>query len=102
MAVSVDDSGKICGFGSASSFNIYCLKDKSWSPARAVPVDRSSPVSGEEHRRHIENLVRSLSGCGRVITREIGELPSHLLSESNVEVILDKGYPEEVLQRLSL
>lgn len=102
VAVSVDDSGKICGFGSASSFNIYCLKDKSWIPARTVPVDRSSPVSGEEHRRHIENLVRSLSGCGRVITREIGELPSHLLSESDVEVILDKGYPEEVLQRLSL
>lgn len=101
VAVSVDDSGRICGFGSAASFLIYSIREDERKLIRTVPVDRSAPVSGDDHKRHIERIIESLSGCGRIITREIGEMPSRMLSGSDVSVVLDKGDPEEALSRLS-
>lgn len=101
VAVSVDDAGRICGFGSAASFLIYSIREDERRLVRTVPVDRSAPVSGDDHKRHIERIIESLSGCGRIITREIGEMPSRMLSGSDASIVLDKGDPEEALSRLS-
>ena len=101
IAVSVDDAGSICGFGNAASFLIYSIREDERRLVRTVPVDRSAQVSGDDHKRHIERIIESLSGCGRIVTREIGEMPSRMLSGSDVSIVLDKGDPEEALSRLS-
>lgn len=100
VAVAIDTYGKICGFGSASSFRVYSLDTDGIHLLRDIPVDRTSPVSGDEHKLHIMRILESLSGCGRVIAREIGELPSRMLSESDIEMILDKGDPSKALEHL--
>lgn len=101
IAVSVDDAGSICGFGNAASFLIYSIREDERRLVRTVPVDRSAQVSSDDHKRHIERIIESLSGCGRIVTREIGEMPSRMLSGSDVSIVLDKGDPEEALSRLS-
>ena len=100
VAVAIDTYGKICGFGSASSFRVYSLDTDGIHLLRDIPVDRTSPVSGDEHKLHIMRILESLSGCGRIIAREIGELPSRMLSESDIEMILDKGDPSKALEHL--
>lgn len=100
VAVAIDTYGKICGFGSASSFRVYSLDTDGIHLLRDIPVDRTSPVSGDKHKLHIMRILESLSGCGRVIAREIGELPSRMLSESDIEMILDKGDPSKALEHL--
>lgn len=100
VAIAVDASDRICGFGSASSFRVYSLDIDGIHLLRKIPVDRTSPVSGDDHRLHIVHILESLSGCGRIIAREIGELPSRMLSESNIEIILDKGDPLQALEHI--
>lgn len=100
-AVAIDASGRICGFGSASSFRVYSLDSSGIRQLRDIPVDRTTPVSGDDHKIHIVRILESLSGCGRVIVREIGELPSRMLSESDIEIVLDKGDPLQALERLA-
>lgn len=92
VAVASSDGETVdSGFGNASRFRIYATDGNTCRFLRDVPVDRTEGVAGQGHRRHIENIVRSLDGCGTVIVKEIGDLPSRTLSELGIRVVVTGG-----------
>lgn len=98
IAVATADGRTVGGFGSASAFRIYATDGGTCRFLREVPVDLSSPVSGESHRRHLEDIVRNVSACGAVIVSEIGPMPSGMLSDAGVRVIRAEGDINEAVR----
>ena len=95
---SSDGENADSGFGNAARFLIF---DADGRLLGDVPVDRGEGVSGESHRRHIESVASSLGDCGNVIVNEIGPLPSKVLKNIGVNVIIDEGPAEECVLRAS-
>ncbi len=79
------------GFGNASVFRVY--RSTPYGPAfiRDIHVDRSSPIAGGSHREHIRVIVESISDCGNVIVREIGDLPRKTLSNLAIRIVISDG-----------
>ncbi len=99
VAVATNDGSTVGGFGSASQFRIFATDGGTCRFLREIPVDRSNPVSGDGHRIHIERIVESLDGCGSVIVREIGEMPSEMLASAGIRLLKDKGDINEAVRR---
>ncbi|MDO5862236.1 MAG: Fe-only nitrogenase accessory AnfO family protein, partial [Thermoplasmata archaeon] len=98
VAVATNDGKTVGGFGSASSFRIYATDGGTCRFLREVPVDRSAPVSGDGHREHIDRIIKSLEGCGTVIVKEIGEMPSNRLRGSGVGIVKARGDVNEAVR----
>ena len=86
------------GFGNARRFLIF---DSDGKLLGEVPVDRGEGVSGESHRRYIESIASSLGDCGYLLVTEIGPLPSKVLKNIGINVIIDKGPASECVLRAS-
>lgn len=91
VAVATDDGRTVGGFGNSSAFKVFATDGGTCRFLRDVPVDLSLPVSGGSHREHIESIVSSLGGCGTVVVREIGEMPSRMLDSRGVRVVISSG-----------
>lgn len=101
VAVATSDGSKVdCGFGSCPSFMIYDLSGDAPRCVETVPIDVSASVSGGNHRAHIESIIDSLSGCGRIVVKEIGPMPMRTLSNLKIEVIVSDGDVTQVLGSL--
>ena len=99
VAVATSDGKNVnCGFGNASEFRIYATDGNTVRFLRTVAVDRSGPVSGRDHREHIESIIRQLGDCGTVIVEEIGPMPSRILSELGVRVVMTQGDVNEAVR----
>lgn len=89
---------KICGFGNAQSILIYSIDHGVPTLVRTVDVDGSAPVSGDEHKNHISGIVSSIKDCSTVIVKEIGPLPSRMLSESGMRIVQAEGDAEQAVR----
>ena len=100
VAVATSDGKNVnCGFGNASEFRIYATDGNTVRFLKTVPIDRSSTVAGQDHRHHIETIVRQLDGCGTVIVEEIGPMPSKLLAGLGIKVVITQGDVNESVRK---
>ncbi len=100
VAVASSDGKTVnSGFGNASEFRIYATDGDTVRFLRTVPIDRSGTVAGKDHRDHIESIIRQLEDCGTVIVEEIGPMPSRILSELGVKVIITQGDVNEAVRQ---
>jgi nitrogen fixation protein NifB len=79
------------GFGNASEFRIYATDGDTVRFLKTVEIDRSGTVAGEDHRQHIQSIVSKLKDCGTVIVEEIGPMPTRILAELGVKVVIASG-----------
>lgn len=92
IAVATSDGKNInSGFGNASRFDIYHISSNKVEFLRTLNVDRSRPVGGASHKKHIEDLIEQLSDCEIIIVKEIGHMPMRLLSTSGRTVCIREG-----------
>ena len=99
-AVATSDGKKAdCGFGNAPGFALFRSNGIKCDPIGEVAVERSSDVSGQSHRRHIESVMSSLGDCGCVIVTEIGDMPEKTLRNAGIKVVIDSGPAEECVLR---
>ena len=100
VAVATSDGKNVnCGFGNASEFRIYATDGNTIRFLKTVAIDRSGPVAGKDHREHIESIIRQLEDCGTVIAEEIGPMPSKILSDLGVRVVITQGDVNEAVRR---
>jgi len=100
VAVATSDGKNVnSGFGNASEFRIYATDGNTVRFLKTVAVDRSGSVAGKDHRDHIESIIRQLEDCGTVIVEEIGPMPSRILSELGVNVVITQGDVNEAVRR---
>ena len=100
VAVATSDGKNVnSGFGNASEFRIYATDGSTVRFLKTVAVDRSGSVAGKDHRDHIESIIRQLEDCGTVIVEEIGPMPSKILSELGVNVVITHGDVNEAVRR---
>ncbi len=98
VAVATSDGRNVnSGFGNASEFRIYATDGGTVRFLRTIAVDRSSTVAGNDHRTHIESIVRKLEDCGTVIVEEIGPMPSKILSNLGIKVVITQGDVHEAI-----
>ena len=101
VAVATSDGASVDeGFGSTPMFFVYDVSGSSPLLLRKVPVDRSSPASGIGHREHIASIAESLGDCGCVIAAEIGHMPSRMLSDLGIRVVISNGSVADALRGL--
>ena len=79
------------GFGNATVFRVYRKTGSAVEQVGEIRVDTSSPTAGGSHRAHIRAIVDSLGDCGNVVVREIGEMPSRMLADAGVTVLISDG-----------
>ena len=79
------------GFGNAHSFYIYSITSGSHKLVRRADVNLNHSVSGSDHRKHIESIVDSIRDCNTVVVKEIGPLPSKVLENIGMRVIIFEG-----------
>ena len=100
VAVATSDGKNVnSGFGNASEFRIYATDGNTVRFLKTVAVDRSGSVAGRDHKEHIESIIRQLEDCGTVIVEEIGPMPSKILSELGVNVVITQGDVNEAVRR---
>ncbi|MBQ9689023.1 MAG: nitrogenase cofactor biosynthesis protein NifB [Candidatus Methanomethylophilaceae archaeon] len=100
VAVATSDGKNVnSGFGNASEFRIYATDGNTVRFLKTVAVDRSGSVAGKDHRDHIESIIRQLEDCGTVIVEEIGPMPSKILSELGVRVVITQGDVNEAVRK---
>ena len=100
VAVATSDGKNVnSGFGNASEFRIYATDGNTVRFLKTVAVDRSGSVAGKDHRDHIESIIRQLEDCGTVIVEEIGPMPSRILSELGVRVVITQGDVNEAVRK---
>jgi len=100
VAVATSDGKNVnSGFGNASEFRIYATNGNTVRFLKTVAVDRSGSVAGKDHRDHIESIIRQLEDCGTVIVEEIGPMPSKILSELDVRVVITQGDVNEAVRK---
>jgi len=92
VAIATSD-GKIVdsGFGNASRFDVYSVKNGEAEFLRTVIIDTSKQVAGGSHREHIESTADLLNDCSVIIVKEIGHMPSKLLAERGKTVRIFDG-----------
>ncbi len=102
VAVASSDGESVdCGFGSAPSFYIYDISSGQPALVRKACIDLSSQSSGEEHRAHIRSIVDSVRDCKHVVVREIGPMPSKVLSNMGIEVVIASGSISDALKPIA-
>ena len=100
VAVATSDGKTVnSGFGNASEFRIYATDGGTVRFLKTVAIDRSGTVAGEDHRKHIESIIRQLEGCGTVIVEEIGPMPSKILNGMGVKVIISQNDVHEAIRQ---
>ncbi len=85
------------GFGNASVFKVYRSTPDGPAFIRDVHVDRSSPAAGESHREHVRAIMESISDCGNVVVREIGDMPRKTLFNLAVRIVISDGTVSDVV-----
>lgn len=92
FAVATSDGTSVdSGFGNSRSFHIYRRIDDTFTRMEIRDITDDESVSGENHRKHIENVVKSIGDCGTVVVKEIGHLPSKVLSNLGINVLVTEG-----------
>ena len=92
FAVASSDGERVdSGFGNATVFRVYRKTGSAVEQVGEIRVDTSSPTAGGSHRAHIRAIVDSLGDCGNVVVREIGEMPSRMLADAGVTVLISDG-----------
>jgi len=100
VAVATSDGKTVnSGLGNASEFRIYATDGDTVRFLKTVAIDRSETVAGEDHRNHIESIIRKLEGCGTVIAEEIGPMPSKILKSMGVKVYLSQGDVNDAIRQ---
>ena len=79
------------GFGNATVFRVYRKTGSAVEQVGEIRVDTSSPTAGGSHRAHIRAILDSLGDCGNVVVMEIGEMPSRMLADAGVRVLIYDG-----------
>lgn len=103
VAVASSDGENVdCGFGSAPSFYIYDISSGQPSLVRKADIDLSAQSSGEEHRAHIRSVVDSVKDCKHVVAREIGPMPSKVLSNMEIEIVIASGSISDALRSIAI
>ncbi len=100
VAVATSDGVNVnSGFGNASEFRIYATDGGTVRFLKTVAIDRSGTVAGEDHRKHIESIIRQLEGCGTIIVEEMGPMPSKILASMGIKVIITQGDVHEAIRK---
>lgn len=100
VAVATTDGVNVdSGFGNAPSFIIYKVSSDGAAEIRRVPADVNLPTAGDSHRDRIRAIAESLGDCGTVVVREIGDMPSRMLSDMGITVRIFDGPVSEALSR---
>ena len=100
VAVATSDGVNVnSGFGNASEFRIYATDGGTVRFLKTVAIDRSGTVAGEDHRKHIESIIRQLEGCGTIIVEEMGPMPSKILASIGIKVIITQGDVHEAIRK---
>ena len=99
VAVASSDGKTVdSGFGNAKVFRIYATDGGTCRFLEERPVKDDETVAGDSHRKHIEAIVDSINDCGTVIVREIGPLPSKVLKNLGMKVIVSEGDVERAVR----
>ena len=102
VAVATSDGKTVnSGFGNASEFRIYATDGNTVRFLRTMPIDRSETVAGQDHRHHIESIVKQIGECGTVIVEEIGPMPSKILASLGIKVVISGGDINEAVRQTS-
>ncbi len=100
VAVATSDGKTVnSGFGNASEFRIYATDGNTVRFLRTVPIDRSETVAGQDHRHHIESIVKEIGECSTVIVEEIGPMPSKILSNMGIKIVIADGDVLEAIRQ---
>ena len=92
VAVATSDGINVeYGFGNAKEFWIYSLHDGIWTHVDTVRFNLDSPVAGESHRDHISRMVRGIQGCKAVVVKEIGPMPTKVLTAHGMGIVIADG-----------
>ena len=92
IAVASNDGSTVnAGFGNAQSFYIYSVSSGSPELIRRADVNLNRSVSGSDHKKHIEGIVDLLGDCNTVVVKEIGPLPSKVLENIGIRVVIFEG-----------
>jgi nitrogen fixation protein NifB len=92
VAVATSDGKNVdSGFGNASRFDIYSVKNGEAVFRRTVGIDTTRQVAGEAHKEHIENIADLLDDCSVIVVKEIGPMPSKLLAKRGKAVRIYSG-----------
>ncbi len=99
VAVATDDGVHVNrGFGNASEFRFYSLKDK--KEVGKVSVDLSGSVAGQSHRDHIASVLMSLNAPKYIAVSEIGHYPEELIAGQGIRLVVSKEKIADLLARL--
>ena len=92
VAVATSDGENVdSGFGNASRFDVYAVKNGKGEFLRTVRMDTSKEVAGNSHKEHIENIADLLNDCSVIIVKEIGPMPSKLLEKRGKTILIFSG-----------
>ena len=99
VAVATDDGVNVNrGFGNASEFRFYSLKDG--KEVGKVSVDLSAGVAGKGHREHLQSVLVSLNAPKYIAVSEIGHYPEELIKGQGIRLLVTKERIEDLLARL--
>lgn len=99
VAVAIGKDGKIGGFGNSGSFRIFATDGGTCRFLDESSVDLTSSVCGDDHRAHINRILKSIRGCGTVIVKEIGEMPMTELAKRGIRVVKTDGDINDAVRR---
>jgi len=92
VAVATSDGKAVdSGFGNALRFDVYSIANGEAEFIRTVAVDTSKQVAGKPHKEHIENIADLLNDCSIFVVKEIGHMPSKLLTERGKTIRIFRG-----------
>ena len=92
IAIASSDGNNIDrGFGNTEKFYIYSAKGENSTFLRTVDIDTDLQIAGTYHKEHLIKVIESLKDCRIIIVKEIGPLPSKMLSARNKIVCIASG-----------
>jgi len=92
IAIASSDGNNIDrGFGNTEKFYIYSAKGENSTFLRIVDIDTDLQIAGTYHKEHLIKVIESLKDCRIIIVKEIGPLPSKMLSARNKIVCIASG-----------
>ena len=92
IAVATSDGKNIdSGFGNASRFDVYSVKNSDMRFERTVEVDSTKEVAGTSHKEHIEDIANLINDCRFVVVKEIGSMPSNILTKRGKVICIRSG-----------
>ena len=92
IAIASSDGNNIDrGFGNTEKFYIYSAKGENSTFLRTVDIDTDLQIAGTYHKEHLIKVIESLKDCRIIIVKEIGPLPSKMLSARNKVVCIASG-----------